>query len=152
MNKRKFLKSVGAAGVCAFAHLPLPSAALQEKTHMAKVTGIGGAFLRAANPKALYAWYEKHLGISAPYGSFIFAKETQRGKISVAFFPKNSDYFPHTQPAMLNFQVDDLDALLDQLAAAGVSVDPKRDKSEYGNFGWITDPEGNRVELWQPPA
>jgi predicted enzyme related to lactoylglutathione lyase len=152
MNKRDFLKSMSAAGVCAVAGVPLPSAALQEKTQMAKVTGIGGAFLRAENPKALYAWYEKHLGISAPHGSFTFAKETQRGKIAVAFFSKNSDYFPRTQPAMLNFQVDDLDALLDQLAAAGVSVDPKRDKNEYGNFGWFTDPEGNRVELWQPPA
>jgi predicted enzyme related to lactoylglutathione lyase len=150
MNKRKFLKSMGAAGVCAFAHLPLRNAGLQERIQMAKVTGIGGAFLRAANPKALYAWYEKHLGISAPHGSFTFPKETQRASIAVAFFPKDSEYFPRTQPAMLNFQVDDLDALLDQLVAAGVSVDPKRDKHEYGSFGWFTDPEGNRVELWQP--
>ena len=52
---------------------------------------------------------------------------------------------------MLNFQVDDLDALLDQLSAAGVVVDPKREQSEYGRFGWFTDPQGNRVELWQPP-
>jgi predicted enzyme related to lactoylglutathione lyase len=51
---------------------------------------------------------------------------------------------------MLNFQVDDLDAMLDQLAAAGVVVDPKRDTYDYGRFGWFTDPEGNRVELWQP--
>jgi predicted enzyme related to lactoylglutathione lyase len=53
---------------------------------------------------------------------------------------------------MLIFQVDDLDGLLDQLIAAGVSVDPKRDSAEYGKFGWFADPEGNRVELWQPPA
>ena len=53
---------------------------------------------------------------------------------------------------MLNFQVDDLDALLDRLAADGVPVDPKRDSAEYGRFGWFTDPEGNRVELWQPPS
>ena len=52
---------------------------------------------------------------------------------------------------MLNFQVDDLDAMLDRLAAAGVNVDPKRESYDYGRFGWFTDPEGNRVELWEPP-
>jgi len=119
---------------------------------MAKVTGLGGAFLRADDPKALYAWYEKHLGIPAPNGSFSFEHETQRASIAVAFFPRSSNYFPVEQPAMLNFQVDDLDALLANLSAAGVAVDPKREDHEYGRFGWFTDPEGNRVELWQPPA
>ena len=118
---------------------------------MAKVTGLGGAFVRAADPKALYAWYEKHLGISAPHGSFVFPKETQRASIAVAFFPKTSNHFPLSQPAMLNFQVDDLDGLLDKLQGAGVVVDPKREDSEYGRFGWFTDPQGNRVELYQPP-
>lgn len=117
---------------------------------MANVTGLGGAFLRANDPKALYAWYEKHLGIASPHGSFVFERETQRAAIAVAFFSKASDYFPVSQPAMLNFQVDDLDALLDKLSAAGVAVDPKREDHEYGRFGWFTDPEGNRVELWQP--
>jgi predicted enzyme related to lactoylglutathione lyase len=118
---------------------------------MAKVTGLGGAFLRAADPKALYAWYQEHLGISSPEGSFSFPRETQRAYIAVAFFPKSSEYFPVSQPAMLNFQVDDLDGVLDKLEAAGVAVDPKREDYDYGRFGWFTDPEGNRVELWQPP-
>ncbi len=117
---------------------------------MAKITGFGGAFIRANNPKALYDWYEQHLGIAAPYGSFAFPKEEQRGHIAVAFFARSSDYFPPSQPAMLNFQVDDLDALLDRLVSAGVAVDPKRETYDYGRFGWFTDPEGNRVELWQP--
>jgi len=117
---------------------------------MAKVTGLGGAFLRADDPKALYAWYEKHLGIPSPNGSFVFAQQTQRGDIAVAFFKRGSDYFPVTQPAMLNFQVDDLDAVLERLSAAGVTIDAKREEYEYGKFGWFTDPEGNRVELWQP--
>jgi predicted enzyme related to lactoylglutathione lyase len=117
---------------------------------MARVTGLGGAFLRAENPEALYAWYEKHLGISRDQGSFAFPASSQRAAIAVAFFPKPSDYFPVAQPAMLNFQVDDLDALLDQLAAADAAVDPKRESYDFGRFGWFTDPEGNRVELWQP--
>jgi predicted enzyme related to lactoylglutathione lyase len=117
---------------------------------MAKVTGLGGSFLRVANPKALYAWYEEHLGISGAEGSFVFPRETQRASIAVAFFPKTSKYFPVSQPAMLNFQVDDLDGVLDKLKAAGVEVDPKREDYDYGRFGWFIDPEGNRVELWQP--
>lgn len=117
---------------------------------MAKITGFGGAFLRANDPTALYAWYEKHLGIGSPNGSFVFPKEMQSGPIAVAFFPPDADYFPATQPAMLNFQVDDLDAVLDRLVSAGVSVDAKRETYEYGKFGWFTDPEGNRVELWEP--
>jgi predicted enzyme related to lactoylglutathione lyase len=117
---------------------------------MAKATGIGGAFLRAKDPAALYAWYEKHLGLQRQHGCFVFEAEQQRGACAVTFFKAESDYFPVTQPAMLNFQVDDLDALLDALIAAGVEVDPKRDSYDFGNFGWITDPEGNRVELWQP--
>ena len=120
------------------------------RANMAKVTGFGGAFVRANDPKALYAWYAKHLGVDVTQGCFIFPKETQRAKIAVAFFPRESDYFPVEQPAMLNFQVDDLDAVLDGLIAAGVEVDPKRESYDYGKFGWFTDPEGNRVELWQP--
>jgi predicted enzyme related to lactoylglutathione lyase len=117
---------------------------------MAKVTGFGGAFLRADDPAALYAWYEEHLGISNSQGCFTFEKETQRASIAVAFFPRSSNYFPTSQPAMLNFQVDDLDAVLNELIAAGVEVDAKRETYDYGKFGWFTDPEGNRVELWEP--
>lgn len=117
---------------------------------MAKITGLGGAFLRANNPKELYAWYEKHLGLKLEHGCFMFPAESQRGKLVVNFFPRSSDYFPTEQPAMLNFQVDDLNALLNQLTAEGVWVDPKRDSYDFGKFGWIRDPEGNRIELWQP--
>ena len=119
---------------------------------MAKVTGFGGAFLRAKDPKALYAWYEKHLGVASPKGSFIFPAAEQKGSIAVAFFSQTSSYFPPSQPAMLNFQVDDLEGLLEKLKADGVNVDPKHEKYDYGSFGWFTDPEGNRVELWQPAS
>ncbi|HEX4005141.1 MAG TPA: VOC family protein [Acidobacteriaceae bacterium] len=118
---------------------------------MAKATGVGGVFLRARDPQALYAWYEKHLGLPMSPGGIMIPAEQHRAVVVVAFFPKGSAYFPVEQPTMVNFQVDDLDALLDQLEADGVTVDPKRDSTEYGKFGWITDPEGNRVELYQPP-
>lgn len=117
---------------------------------MAKITGIGGVLLRAKDPEALYAWYERHFGIMRRDGCFMFESSQQRGRAVVAFFSPISEYFPVRQPAMLNLQVDDLDALLDALIAAGVEVDAKRDHYDFGNFGWFTDPEGNRVELWQP--
>ena len=81
----------------------------------------------------------------------MFQREEARAYSLVTFFKKSSDYFPPAQQAMLNLQVDDLDGVLEKLRAAGAVVDPKVDDSEYGKFGWFTDPEGNRVELWQPP-
>ena len=116
---------------------------------MAKAIGFGGAFIRARDPKALYSWYEQHLGLKS-HGCFVFPSKEQPGDIAVSFFAQDDVYFPTQQPAMLNFQVDDLHALLDALTAAGVTVDANRQDTEYGLFGWITDPEGNRVELWQP--
>ncbi len=119
---------------------------------MAKITGLGGAFLRVDDPKALYAWYEQHLGLSSAHGGFHFEASDDKAPIVVSFFKRTNDYFPVAQATMLNLKVDDLDAILDKLSAAGVSVDPKRESHEYGRFGWFTDPEGNRVELWQPPT
>jgi predicted enzyme related to lactoylglutathione lyase len=84
--------------------------------------------------------------------NFLFAQETRRAYIAVAFFPRSSKYFPVSQPAMLNFQVDDLNGVLEKLSAAGVSVDAKREEYDYGRFGWFTDPQGNKAELCQPPG
>jgi predicted enzyme related to lactoylglutathione lyase len=119
---------------------------------MGKVTGLGGAFLKAKDPDSLYAWYEKHLDIRREHGSFLFPRSEVTGTTVLAFFPEDTGKFgPGPQRAMLNFRVDDLDALLDGMLAAGVTVDPKRESyDDYGKFGWFTDPEGNRVELWQP--
>jgi predicted enzyme related to lactoylglutathione lyase len=119
---------------------------------MGKITGLGGAFLKAKDPKALYAWYERHLGIKqAEYGSFSFPKEDVTGDTVFALFPEDSKEFgAGGKTARLNFRVDDLDAILDAMVAAGVEVDPKRDSYDFGKFGWFTDPEGNRVELWEP--
>ena len=81
---------------------------------MTQVTGFEGTFLREDDPQCLYSWYEQNLGISSRYGCFSFQGGTQRAYIAVAFFPRTSDHFPPSQPAMLNFQVDDLDGVLDR--------------------------------------
>jgi predicted enzyme related to lactoylglutathione lyase len=117
---------------------------------MAAVMGFGGIFLRAGDPKALYQWYEQHLGLVKGEGAFSFPTSAQRPQVIFALFKPDNGYFPEAQKAMLNLQVDDLDGLLDRLKEAGVTVDEKRESYDFGKFGWITDPEGNRVELWQP--
>ena len=119
---------------------------------MASVTGLGGVFLRADDPEALYRWYEQHLGLVRAEGSFAFPAPSRSAQVVFALFGRDETYFPPAQQAMLNLQVDDLDEVLDRLAARGVSVDPERPSYDFGRFGWVTDPEGNRVELWQPAA
>jgi predicted enzyme related to lactoylglutathione lyase len=117
-----------------------------------KAMGIGGVFLRAADPEKLYAWYEEHLGIKRTEGGFVFFSEGPREMGVLAFFPLDTAYFgPTEQRAMLNLRVDDLDAVLEKLRAGGVDIDPKREDADYGRFAWFNDLEGNRVELWQPP-
>jgi len=119
---------------------------------MAKAVGVGGVFLKARDPEALGRWYAEYLGIPAQDGGTLaFEGPESAGMTVFAHFPMDTKYFGDaTQPAMVNFRVDDLDALLEKLAAAGVRIDPKRDDASYGRFAWIWDPEGNRVELWQP--
>ena len=120
---------------------------------MARVTGIGGVFFRSRDPEALYRWYERHLGITREsHGSVIF-RWAEQGETAFAIFPHDTTYFgPSGQSFMLNFRVDDLDALLSAMAAEGVEIDPQREEYPYGKFAWIVDPDGNRIELWQPPG
>lgn len=123
---------------------------------MARVTGIGGVFLKARDPKALSAWYARHLNVTvSAYGgvTFPWSDEVPQGTGTTAWslFPETTKYFgPGTQTAMINYRVDDLDGLLAQMKADGVTIDPKREDHEYGRFAWVTDPEGNRLELWEP--
>ena len=111
------------------------------------------AFLKATDPKALSAWYAQHFGI--PKGddtSLIFDGPDAAGMTVFAHFPSDTAYFgAGPQQAMVNLRVDNLDEMLAQLGAAGVAVDPKREDYPYGRFAWVIDPEGNRVELWEPP-
>ena len=122
---------------------------------MARVTGIGGVFLRARDAKALTAWYAEHLNIHiGPYGTEMkWSDEVPAGTGSTAWaiFPHDTKQFgSETQAVMINYRVDDLDAMLKQLAAKDVWIDPKREEASFGKFAWIKDLEGNRVELWQP--
>ncbi len=121
---------------------------------MAKAVGVGGIFLKARDPKALGRWYAEHLGIADQGGGSLgFDGPESAGMTVFAHFPVDTKYFGEgAQQVMVNFRVDDLDALLANLEAAGVRIDPKRDDHEYGKFAWIWDPEGNRIELWQPIA
>jgi predicted enzyme related to lactoylglutathione lyase len=124
---------------------------------MARVTGIGGVFLRSKDPKRLTAWYAEHLKLSVTeWGvSFDWKDEVPVGTGTTAWstFADDTKYFgDDPRQAMINYRVDDLDALLTQLAAAGVWIDPNRQDEGYGKFAWIKDCDGNRVELWQPVA
>jgi predicted enzyme related to lactoylglutathione lyase len=127
---------------------------------MRRVTGIGGIFFKSKDPKALGAWYAKHLGLNVePWGGVSFRwsdddpSGAREGTTIWNPFKESSTYFaPSTAPFMINFRVHDLHALVAALRAEGCAVDAKVDESEYGKFGWVMDPEGNRIELWEPPA
>ncbi len=124
---------------------------------MKRVTGVGGIFFKARDPKKMYEWYERHLGLKREHGSVIFKwreeeDASKEGSTVWSLFPENTEYFrPSTAPFMVNYRVENLDALLEALHAEGVTIDPKRESYEYGRFAWIIDPEGNRIELWEPP-
>lgn len=115
------------------------------------VTGIGGIFFRAKDPGGLLEWYRTHLGIAAD-GEMQWNQEA--GPTVFMPFADNTDYWPDGKQWMMNFRVTDLDALLSTLRLAGVAVktDPDWDTPEIGRFARIHDPEGNPIELWEPPA
>lgn len=125
---------------------------------MKRVTGLGGLFIKCSDPEAMYGWYEKHLGITREHGTVSFkwrdADDPEKTGTTVwALFPENTKYFePSRAPFMMNFRVENLEQLLQALRAEGVQVDDKVETYDYGKFGWIMDPEGNRIELWEPPA
>ena len=125
------------------------------------VAGIGGVFFKARDPKALAAWYREHLGIpvvdGGTYASLSVGEDGRDATGAPAetvwsTFPMTTDYFGDGgSSSMINYRVKNLDAMLEQLRAAGVWVSDKVMDEGYGRFGWAADPEGNRFELWQPP-
>ncbi|HEV8398972.1 MAG TPA: VOC family protein [Gemmatimonadales bacterium] len=113
-----------------------------------RVIGIGGIFFKARNKDRLLAWYREHLGVDVQdWGGAMFAGD---GQTVWTVFKHDSDYFgPGEQRYMINYRVSDLGRILARLRAEGVTVDARTEESEFGKFGWIVDPEGNRVELWE---
>ena len=124
---------------------------------MEKVMGFGGIFFKAKDPEMLRAWYAENLGIDVqPWGGAIFPWEHNDpyGDAYSVWMPfeETSDYFePSTRPFMVNFRVADLDAMMAQLITNGCLVEERMANSSQGRFGWVIDPEGNRIELWEPP-
>ena len=135
------------------------AAAFPYRRRMQRVQGIGGVFFRNQGDKdALIAWYRDHLGIPVTsWGGFNFRWRDMDGaedaSTTWSVFDADSEYFGRSdQQFMINFRVSDLDAMLAQLRALGDDVADDVQDTEYGKFGWVTDPQGNRIELWEPPA
>ena len=126
---------------------------------MKRVTGIGGIFFKSPDPKRLTDWYRTHLGMNIEtWGGMAFewAGEDNPGgagsTIWSAFKDDTDNFAPSSAPFMINYRVADLHGLIAALREEGCQVLDKVDDSEYGKFAWVIDPEGNKVELWQPPA
>jgi predicted enzyme related to lactoylglutathione lyase len=131
---------------------------VHKETGMKRVTGIGGVFFKAKDPVALREWYRRHLGIDVQeWGGAAFRWFGPDGRPTGGttvwnIFDAGSSYFaPAAAPFMINYRVDDLRAVLSALRAEGCAVDEKIEESEFGTFGWVLDPENNKVELWEPP-
>jgi lactoylglutathione lyase len=122
-----------------------------------RILGIGGVFFKSANRDQMREWYSKHLGLADKGGGMMLPwrehDDPQKEHVTVwTIFPNATDYFPATQAFMVNYIVDDLDALLDRLKQEGVKIDAKRMNESYGRFAWIYDQDGNKIELWQPAS
>lgn len=116
---------------------------------MEKVTGIGGVFFRVRDPARMAAWYRDHLGIDSTDGCFEFLSDS-KSRTVWSPFPHDTDYFGPARPAfMINYRVANLDRMLAHLRTDGIAI-AKVEDYDYGRFAWITDPEGNRIELWEP--
>ena len=124
---------------------------------MKRVTGLGGMFFKSRDPQQAVAWYREHLGIdAADWGGFAFEwlekdRPAETGYTVWAVFPEDTKHFaPGEQSFMMNFRVDDLESLIAALRSEGVEVVGDIEQHENGKFAWILDPEGRKVELWEP--
>jgi predicted enzyme related to lactoylglutathione lyase len=125
-----------------------------------RILGIGGIFFKSAQQATLSDWYREKMGIDhGQYGAMFKwrsveerADEPAQERFTLwSVFPSSSEYFAPSQASfMINYIVDDLDALLEKLRGAGVEIDAKREDFDYGRFAWVYDPDGNKIELWEP--
>ncbi len=121
--------------------------------------GIGGVFIKSPDHKGLQAWYEERLGLESVPNQGVTLRWRAHEKpedehLTIwSTFPDTTDYFDHSSaPFMINYIVDNLDAILEKLGKQGVEIDPKREDYPYGRFAWIYDSDGNKIELWEPPS
>jgi predicted enzyme related to lactoylglutathione lyase len=143
------------AGIWATSHAQQATALPAER-----VTGIGGVFFKAKDPKLLAAWYQQALGIDIMAGTQVAKFQwreredsNRAGTTAWALFPSTTKYFaPSESSFMINYRVRNLEAMLAQLRALGVAVEPKVTEDANGKFAWIVDPEGNKIELWEPKS
>ena len=128
----------------------------EETQKMKKVTGIGGIFFKCKDPKKMMEWYQKHLGlITNSYGAtfewYEGADSTKKGQTQWSPFPETTKYFePSTKDFMINYRVENLEALVEELRKNGVTIVDNIETVDYGKFIHILDAEGNKVELWEP--
>lgn len=121
-----------------------------------RITGIGGVFFKTKNPDAMRAWYHEKFGLASDKYGYAFnwrKPENPQKKGSTAWnaFDDNSTYFqPSNQKYMINYRVENLEELIAELKESGVTVVGEIEKYEYGKFGWVLDPDGNKIELWEP--
>ncbi|MEZ5501035.1 MAG: VOC family protein [Steroidobacteraceae bacterium] len=137
----------------------MPAPAESKETPMKRITGIGGIFFKAKDASALRAWYREHLGIDVKdWGGAVFewtdsAGRPANGMTTWTISSADSDYYaPSKSPFMINYRVADLHALVATLKSEGCQVLEKIEESEFGKFAWVIDPEGNKIELWEPPS
>lgn len=121
-----------------------------------KVTGLGGVFIKSDDPEGLKKWYADHLGLPCDQYGHLFTwrklnDPDQLGHTQFSVFEQNTTYLkPSTRDYMINFRVDDLQSMIERLKSAGMEVVGEIEEYDYGKFGWVMDPEGNKIELWEP--
>jgi len=130
-----------------------------SEVRQGKAIGIGGVFFRSPDPGRLGRWYQDHLGLSVEawgdtHGTSFPPSAMPENSFTVwSAFSSGTEYFGHLQQSfMINLVVDDLDAALANVAAGGATIVPEKEEHDFGRFGWFEDPDGNRVELWEPPS
>ena len=133
---------------------PKPPVKMEQR---GRILGIGGVFFKSADRDRMRTWYSEHLGLADKGGGMMLPwrehDDPQKEHVTVwTVFSASTDYIPAAQPFMINYIVDDMDALLDRLKQEGVKIDAKRMNESYGRFAWIYDLDGNKIELWQPAS
>ena len=132
----------------------MPAASVEER---GRVIGIGGVFIKSPNHESLRSWYQDNLGLRNVPGQGVTLRwrshenpDEEHFTVWSAFASASKYFDPSTSSFMINYVVDDLEALLGKLQKQGVKIDPKREEYDYGRFAWVYDPDGNKIELWEP--